>query len=128
MDPYNMMEPAMKQKVLMTKMKYVAPREYRCQKVWYKYVCTRITKRIKGMDILGKLNGMLAEGDGKLSNKRVITLLSTLMLVVAFVANLFFNYKIDDNILNAIMFVIIGGMGITGMEKFAPKITDQIKK
>ncbi len=33
MDPYNMMEPAMKQKVLMTKMKYVAPREYRCQKV-----------------------------------------------------------------------------------------------
>ena len=73
------------------------------------------------MDILGKLNGMLAEGDGKLSNKRVITLLSTLMLVVAFVANLFFNYKIDDNILDAIMFVIIGGMGITGMEKFAPK-------
>jgi hypothetical protein len=93
-----------------------------------KYVCTRITKRIKGMDILGKLNGMLAEGDGKLSNKRVITLLSTLMLVVAFVANLFFNYKIDDNILNAIMFVIIGGMGITGMEKFAPKITAPIKK
>lgn len=80
------------------------------------------------MDILGKLNGMLAEGDGKLSNKRVITLLSTIMLVVAFVANMFFGYKIDDNILNAIMFVIIGGMGITGMEKFAPKITEQIKK
>ena len=75
-----------------------------------------------------RLIGMLAEGDGKLSNKRVITLLSTLMLVVAFVANLFFNYKIDDNILNAIMFVIIGGMGITGMEKFAPKITAPIKK
>lgn len=80
------------------------------------------------MDILGQIKGMLAEGDGKLSNKRVITLLSTVMLVVAFVANLFFGYKIDDNILNAIMFVIIGGMGITGMEKFAPKISDQIKK
>ena len=80
------------------------------------------------MDILGKLKGMLAEGDGKLSNKRVITLLSTIMLVVAFVANVFMNKHVDDNILNAIMFVIIGGMGITGMEKFAPKITDQIKK
>lgn len=80
------------------------------------------------MDILGQIKGMLSEGDGKLSNKRVITLLSTVMLVVAFVANLFFGYKIDDNILDAIMFVIIGGMGITGMEKFAPKITEQIKK
>ena len=80
------------------------------------------------MDILGQLKGMLAEGDGKLSNKRVITLLSTLMLVVAFVGNVFMNKHVDDNLLNAIMFVIIGGMGITGMEKFAPKITDQIKE
>ena len=80
------------------------------------------------MDILGQLKGMLAEGDGKLSNKRVITLLSNVMLVVAFVANVFMAKHIDDNILNAIMFVIIGGMGITGMEKFAPKITEQIKK
>lgn len=80
------------------------------------------------MDILGQIKGMMSEGDGKLSNKRVITLLSTVMLVVAFVANLFFGYKIADNILDAIMFVIIGGMGITGMEKFAPKITQQIKK
>jgi len=80
------------------------------------------------MDILGQLKGMLAEADGKLSNKRVITLSSTVMLIVAFVANVFMNKHIDDNILNAIMFVIIGGMGITGMEKFAPKITDQLKK
>ena len=80
------------------------------------------------MDILGQLKGMLAESDGKLSNKRVITLLSTLMLVVAFVGNVFMNKHIDDNLLNSIMFVIIGGMGITGMEKFAPKITDQIKE
>lgn len=80
------------------------------------------------MDILGQLKGMMSEGDGKLSNKRVITLLSTVMLVVAFVANVFMDKHIDDNILNAIMFVIIGGMGITGMEKFAPKVTEQIKK
>ena len=80
------------------------------------------------MDILGQLKGMMSEGDGKLSNKRVITLLSTVMLVVAFVANVFMGKHVDDNILNAIMFVIIGGMGITGMEKFAPKITAPLKK
>jgi hypothetical protein len=79
-------------------------------------------------NMLSQIKGMLAEGDGKLSNKRVITLLSTIMLIVAFVSNVFMNKHVDDNILNAIMFVIIGGMGITGMEKFAPKITDQIKK
>ena len=80
------------------------------------------------MDILGQLKGMMSEGDGKLSNKRVITLLSTVMLVVAFVANVFMGKHVDDNILNAIMFVIIGGMGITGMEKFAPKVAEKIKK
>ena len=80
------------------------------------------------MDILGQIKGMMSEGDGKLSNKRVITLLSTVMLVVAFVANVFMGKHVDDNILNAIMFVIIGGMGITGMEKFAPKVAEKIKK
>lgn len=32
MDPYNMMGPAAKQKVLTLKMKYAAPKQYRCQK------------------------------------------------------------------------------------------------
>lgn len=80
------------------------------------------------MDILGQIKGMMSEGDGKLSNKRVITLLSTVMLVVAFISNVFMGKHIDDNLLNAIMFVIIGGMGITGMEKFAPKVAEKIKK
>ena len=33
MDPYNMMDPAVKQRTLNLKMQYIAPREYRCQKV-----------------------------------------------------------------------------------------------
>ena len=32
MDPYNMMDPAVKRQVLKIKMQYSAPREYRCQK------------------------------------------------------------------------------------------------
>ena len=31
MDAYGMMDPAVKQRMLNLKMKYVAPREYRCQ-------------------------------------------------------------------------------------------------
>ena len=33
MDPYNMMDPSVKRNVLAIRMKYNAPREYRCQKV-----------------------------------------------------------------------------------------------
>lgn len=71
--------------------------------------------------IMSQLKGLIAEADGKLSNKRVIIMISTVLLVVAFIANVFGGKHVDDNLLNAIMFIIIGGMGITGMEKFAPK-------
>lgn len=33
MDPYGMMDPIAKQKVLNLQMKYSAPRQYRCQKI-----------------------------------------------------------------------------------------------
>ena len=33
LDPYNMLEPAVKRNLLAIRMKYNAPREYRCQKV-----------------------------------------------------------------------------------------------
>jgi hypothetical protein len=44
-----------------------------------------------------------------------------LLIGIGYVANLFYGYKIDDNILNAVMMVVIAGLGITGVEKFAPK-------
>lgn len=33
MDPYGMMDPIAKQKILNLQMKYSAPRQYRCQKI-----------------------------------------------------------------------------------------------
>ena len=71
--------------------------------------------------ILSQLKGLISESDGKLSNKRFITMLCAVMLAVGFYANVFMAKHIDDNMLNSIVFIIIGGMGITGMEKFAPK-------
>jgi hypothetical protein len=42
-------------------------------------------------------------------------------MITGFVANLFWRFTIDEFIFNAVMYIVIGGMGITGVEKFAPK-------
>lgn len=73
------------------------------------------------MSILSHLRGLIADGDNNsLSSKRLVTLLCTVLIIIAFFANVFFGYKIDDNILNAIMYIVLGGLGFTGLERFAP--------
>lgn len=79
--------------------------------------------------ITNYLHKIIADPNGSPSSKRVITMICTVLMVVGFLANLFGGYKIDEFIFNAVMMVVIGGMGITGAEKFAPKgpvITDEI--
>jgi hypothetical protein len=63
---------------------------------------------------------MLADGhNGSVSSKRVITFLAFLLCAVAFIANLFWGFKIDDFIFNSMVFIVISGLGVTGLEKFA---------
>lgn len=58
------------------------------------------------------------------SSKRVITLVAFLLCVIAFLANLFFDYKLDPMFLDAMVYIIVAGFGMTGIEKFAsPKPT-----
>ena len=71
--------------------------------------------------IIDYVKGMLADGTGNPSSKRIIATLFALLLAIGFVANLFYGYKIDDNILDAVMVITVAGLGITGIEKFAPK-------
>ena len=72
------------------------------------------------MNIAANIKSMLADGEnGSISSKRVITMLCTLLMAVGFVANMFFGFKVDENIFNNIMYVVIAGVGITGVEKFA---------
>ena len=66
------------------------------------------------------VHDLLADGNGSPSSKRMITMIGTLLMATGFLANLFGGYKIDEFIFNAVMMVVIGGMGITGAEKFAP--------
>lgn len=74
------------------------------------------------MNIIASLKSMLADGvNGSVSSKRVVTCLAFLLCAVGFCANLFYGYKIDEFIYNSMMYIVIGGLGFTGLEKFAPK-------
>jgi hypothetical protein len=66
------------------------------------------------------VKGILSDRSGMPSSKRVIALAFSILLGVAFVANLGWGLTIADNILDATMLVIIAGLGLTGIEKFAP--------
>lgn len=72
------------------------------------------------MNIAANIKSMLSDADnGTVSSKRVITMLCTLLMAVGFVANMFFGYKVDEHIFDSIMMIVITGVGITGVEKFA---------
>jgi len=72
--------------------------------------------------MLKHIKSMLADGvDGSISSKRVITFIATLLCTIGFLANLFGGFKIDEFIYNSMMFIVVAGLGFTGLEKFAPK-------
>jgi hypothetical protein len=71
--------------------------------------------------IIDYLKGMLADRGGLPSTKRVITVLFAVLIMVAFVANLFWGFQIDPKLVDSVMMVVIAGFGFTGVEKFAPK-------
>lgn len=77
------------------------------------------------MGFFNYLHHILAAPNGNPSSKRFITMICTILMIIGFLANLFGGYKIDEFIFNAVMMVVIGGMGITGAEKFAPSGTDK---
>lgn len=74
------------------------------------------------MNLLSNLKSMLSDGvNGSVSSKRVVTVICVIMMVVGFVANVFFGMAVDKDIYNSIMWVVVAGVGFTGLEKFGPK-------
>lgn len=59
--------------------------------------------------------------DDGISSKRVVTFLAFIFCSVAFLANLFFGFKIDTHIFDGMMYIAVAGLGFTATEKFAPK-------
>ena len=64
---------------------------------------------------------MLSDSTEIISSKRVITFLTFLLCAAAFIGNTWFGYKVDINIFNSLIYIVIAGLGFTASEKFAPK-------
>lgn len=58
--------------------------------------------------------------DNAISSKRVVTFLAFLLCVAAFIGDLFFGLTITQAIYDSMVYIVIGGLGFTGLEKFAP--------
>ena len=55
---------------------------------------------------------------GEVSSKRVVTFLAFILVMIGFLANLFWDYTIEDFIYSSVMYIVIAGLGIVGAEKF----------
>jgi len=66
------------------------------------------------------LKGMLDDSHNKsLSSKRVVTFLAFVLCGIAFVANLFWNYKVEPYMFDGMIYLTMAGLGFTASEKFA---------
>ena len=63
------------------------------------------------------------EGETNPSSKRIITFLAFLLVATGFVAELFFEKKVSPQTFDAMMYIVLGGLGFTASEKFTKKDT-----
>ena len=72
------------------------------------------------------LSKMLSgEGEANPSSKRVITFLAFLLIAVGFMAELFFEKRVSPQTFDAMMYIVLGGLGFTASEKFTKKDTSK---
>jgi hypothetical protein len=73
------------------------------------------------MDFIVKM--LCGEGETNPSSKRVITLLAFILVAIGFVTELFFEKKVSATTFDAMMYIVLGGLGFTASEKFTKKGT-----
>lgn len=61
------------------------------------------------------------EGEQNPSSKRVITFLAFLLLAAGYIAEMFFEKKVNPHTFDSLMYIVIGGLGFTASEKFINK-------
>jgi len=71
------------------------------------------------MNFLVKM--LSGEGESNPSSKRVITFLAFLLLATGFVAEMFFEKKVNPTTYEYMMYIVLGGLGFTASEKFTSK-------
>jgi len=63
------------------------------------------------------------ESEANPSSKRVITFLAFLLIMIGFLAELFFEKRVSPQTFDAVMYIVLGGLGFTASEKFTKKGT-----
>jgi hypothetical protein len=71
------------------------------------------------MNFLTKM--LSGEGDTNPSSKRVITFLAFLLLATGFIAEMFFEKRVNPTTYEYMMYIVLGGLGFTASEKFTSK-------
>ena len=61
----------------------------------------------------------MKDKDGSISSKRIVVLLSFVLIIIGFIGALFFDLTVDEFMFEAIMYIVIAGLGIVGAEKFS---------
>jgi len=69
-----------------------------------------------------KLFSLFTDGiDDGVSSKRVVTIAAFLLCAAGFIGDLIWDYKVDPNVFEAMMYIVVAGLGFTASEKFAKK-------
>jgi hypothetical protein len=63
------------------------------------------------------------ESESNPSSKRVITFLAFLLCATGFIAEMFFEKRVNPTTFEYMMYIVIGGLGFTASEKFTKKET-----
>lgn len=74
------------------------------------------------MNIKEALSEFFQDHDGGFSNKRLITVIAMIVMIVAFIGNMFFGLQIAQFIYDSFQWIVCTGLGMVGLEKFAPKL------
>jgi hypothetical protein len=64
---------------------------------------------------------LTAEGETNVSSKRFITLLAFVLLAVGFIAEMFFERRVNPQTYETMMYIVLGGLGLTASEKFSAR-------
>lgn len=71
------------------------------------------------MNFLAKM--LSGEGESNPSSKRVITLLAFILIGIGYIAEMFFEKKVNPQTFETLMYIVLGGLGFTTAEKFTNK-------
>jgi hypothetical protein len=75
----------------------------------------------KTSSVKSYLGSIMEDVDGVPSSKRYVALICLIVVIIGFMANLFWGYKVDQFVFDGIRDIGVTGLGFTGLEKFSKK-------